>query len=305
MNGTQQVGTVGSARGSASRRKAGGFSLIEVLAAMSVLAIIMLLMSRIFGDSTRTMRAGLRDAESGASARAVMDYMARDVSVAVFGPVGTNAPHLHLRTFNNEPPAGLPAPDNILGLRTDDFRALLFLAPVNNPTNNNPRELKSVLYRMRHYQTGSSGYMANRFELMRGEYASTNSANALFSRWYRDPNWSDRDTSANSIYGMTRSEGKVLIQNIRSFSVAYRTNFTGTAVAETDPARTRTDVAPLAYLDIRLEMLAEPDAIKAADMWSAGTPSQAALEIVERAVKHHFRRVFFNNQGGYATSGRL
>lgn len=285
---------------SGRRRPGHGFSLVEVLAAMSILAILMLLMGRIFGDSTRAMRSGIRGAESSASARAVMDFMARDVSMAVFGPVGTNAPYLHLRTYNDEDPAGLPAPDNILGLRPDDFRALMFLSPVNNPTNSNPRELKSILYRMRHYQTGSSGYIAHRYELMRGEnFDQTNN-----QRWYRVDNWSDRNTAASTVYGATRNEGKVLIQNVRSFSVAYRTNLVGSAAAITDPAKTRTDVSPLAFLDIRLEILAEPDAIRAAEMWAAGTPSQAALEFVERAVRHHFRRVFFNNQGGYATPGR-
>lgn len=300
MNRIRQSGKSAVPGESVPGRRTGGFSLIEVLAAMSVLAIIMMLTSQIFGDSTKAMRTGLRGAESSSASRAVMDFMARDVSMAVFGPAVTNAPYLHLRTYNTEPPAGLPPPSNILGLRPDDFTAFMFLAPVNNPTNSNPRELKSVLYRMRHYQTGSSGYIAHRYELMRGEYFDS----IQNQRWYRDPAWSDRNTAATSVYGATRGEGKVLIQNVRSFSVAYRTNFTGTAVAETDPAKTRTDVTPLAYLDIRLEVLAEPDAIRAADMWATGTPSQAALEFVERAVKHHFRRVFFNNQGGYAAPGR-
>lgn len=287
--------------GEETARRAGrfGFSLVEVLAAMAILAIIMVLLGRIFGDSTRAMKVGMRGAEVNASARAVMDFIARDISAAMFGPPGTTAPYLLLRTYNAESPAGLPPPDNILGLRTDDFRTLMFIAPINSPTNSNPRETKCVMYRMRHYQSGTN-YLADRYELMRGEfYDQTNN-----QRWYRDPNWSDPDTSASTVFGATRNQGQVVVQNVRSFSVSYRTDFTGSAVAETDPARTRTDVTPLAYLDLRLELLAEPDAIRAAEMWAVGTPSRAALEFVERAVRRQFRRVYFMNQGGYATPGR-
>ncbi|MDZ4199168.1 MAG: prepilin-type N-terminal cleavage/methylation domain-containing protein [Kiritimatiellia bacterium] len=290
-------------RGGSVFRRSQGFSLVEMLAAMAVLSILMVLLGRIFNDSTRAMNAGNKITDVNSSARAVMDFIARDVSSAIFqSPDDANPPYLLLRTYNNETIAGggtaaVPHPDNILGLRADDHRALFFVAPLNTPTNNEPRITRAVLYRMRHYQQragGSNIYLPNRYELMRGE--ATNRTSGI--NWYLSSDWSDMSQNVNTPYGLARDQGRLVIQNVRSFSVSYFTNFTGQADAITDPARTRTDVSPLAYLDIRLEQLAEEDAIRAAEMWSVGTPSRAALDFVERAVRRYYRRIYFNNQGG-------
>jgi len=59
-----------------------GFTLIELLAAMAILAIIVLMMGRLTASSLKAWEAGTRLADMNASARAVLDFMRRDIALA-------------------------------------------------------------------------------------------------------------------------------------------------------------------------------------------------------------------------------
>jgi len=60
-----------------------GFTLIEVLAAMTVLAIILMLMGEVFSGSTMAWESGTRRMDQNISARAVLDLIQRDVAGAI------------------------------------------------------------------------------------------------------------------------------------------------------------------------------------------------------------------------------
>ena len=59
------------------------FTLIELLAAVSVFGLMLLITARIFSDSTRAMEIGMHSAEVQSNGRAVMDFVARELSAAV------------------------------------------------------------------------------------------------------------------------------------------------------------------------------------------------------------------------------
>jgi|GEM_PF-3125764 len=59
------------------------FTLIEVLAAMTVLAIILMLLGQVFSGSTLAWETGTRRMDQNIGARAVMDLIAQDLSGAI------------------------------------------------------------------------------------------------------------------------------------------------------------------------------------------------------------------------------
>lgn len=59
------------------------FTLVEILTAMAVLSIIILMMARIFTESTRAFDLGSKIADQNLKGRMVLDFMAREISQAV------------------------------------------------------------------------------------------------------------------------------------------------------------------------------------------------------------------------------
>lgn len=72
-----------------SRRQTQGFSLLEMLLAMTILVIIVLIMSTVFHQSSVAWDAGMRKAEGNMAARAVLGFMTRELRGAVVDPVNT------------------------------------------------------------------------------------------------------------------------------------------------------------------------------------------------------------------------
>jgi len=68
-------------------RLAAGFTLIEVLVAMTVLAVMVLMVANIFQSSSASWNIGTQKADMNTAARAALDFMARELASAVAGPV--------------------------------------------------------------------------------------------------------------------------------------------------------------------------------------------------------------------------
>ena len=60
-----------------------GFTLIELLAGMAILSILVLMLGRFFTESSRAWETGTRQADLNNTGRAIMDYVTRELSMAV------------------------------------------------------------------------------------------------------------------------------------------------------------------------------------------------------------------------------
>ena len=65
------------------RSQNAAFTLVELLVAMAVLAVIIMMMARIFSESTRAFDLGSKIADQNLKGRMVLDFMAREISQAV------------------------------------------------------------------------------------------------------------------------------------------------------------------------------------------------------------------------------
>lgn len=64
-----------------------GFTLIEIMVAMSVLAILVMLIGNIFQQVSASWNIGTHSADANTAARAALNYMAQELSQAIAGPV--------------------------------------------------------------------------------------------------------------------------------------------------------------------------------------------------------------------------
>ncbi len=103
-----------------------GFTLLELLVAMGILSLVILLLSQIFSQTVRTMEMGYTKSDQNLNARAVMDFIARDVESAIANE--------HI---------GFMANDNPSGVAAGNYQLSLFTA---RHTENAPREAQPIAY---------------------------------------------------------------------------------------------------------------------------------------------------------------
>jgi general secretion pathway protein J len=84
--------SIHSSRGWRSQRATGGFTLLELIAAVAVLSILALILFEVFNQATRGWEQGQNRVESGQQARAALDFLARDLSQAIVNTNGSLPP---------------------------------------------------------------------------------------------------------------------------------------------------------------------------------------------------------------------
>ncbi len=104
------------------------FTLIEVLVSMAIITMIVLMVSNMFLNSSEAWDIGARKAELTTSGRAAIEFIARELSQAVAGPVES----LH---------TGLP---NLI-FRQENENEIRFVALSQEPGGNN-RALRDVIF---------------------------------------------------------------------------------------------------------------------------------------------------------------
>ncbi len=245
-----------------ANHKRTGFTLIELLAAVALLAMITLLMGRIFGASSSLWRAGNKRIESNNSGRTGIEFMAREMSHMI---VSSGGPTLVQDSDR----------DDYLGMKSDIITFVAMNHYAEWRSGNRYRDVQEI-----RYQVAAMPFKTNRFQLVR--YVVEKYANSFNS--YESPtDWmSDMDGQATNF-------ASVLAENVRNFEV-YITPVGATA-PKSDYVYDATN--PPSTIDIYLEVLAEDDAIKAAFM-----PNNDPF--LNAATRRYATRVYVLNRDGYA-----
>lgn len=265
-----------------------GFTLIEVLSAVVILLLIVLAMGRIYASSTKAYQDTVKQAERDAAARAVMDYIAREISQALFeNSVNNTNALLSMRYKAN-------TTQNNFGLEGAD--EIWFISANNQPNATRPRETVLRTYFVSNY-VGLVNAPSNaqyRFGLWQNYENPANTSSDPYAGGPQGMDWMDNGV-------LPRARNSLLLENIRTFEIFAYADPQGTRVFEWDSrGGGSSGNQPLFCMDIYLETLSEADAIRAAQLaQTLGPNNQRTIEFVESAVRRHYQRVFFPMKSSY------
>jgi prepilin-type N-terminal cleavage/methylation domain-containing protein len=215
--------------GSNRKKRRRAFTLIEVLAAMTVLAILVVLVARIFGEGLKAWEIGSRESEAATNARAAVDHIAREMSMAV-------------ATTNITLILGSDKVDTYKEFKADQVQ---FVALSEEPDTLS-RSARELFF----YVRANTSKGTTRYELMRGV-----SSKVPLSA-YRNPGWTP-----------PKMGSQVLIPNLVTFEVwVYKKE--GANLVEVFDYDSSIDGPPL-LADIYVETMSETDAIKASALHAA------------------------------------
>lgn len=273
------------------QRMSAGFTLIEVLAAVVILLLIVLAMGRIYASTTKAYQETMKQAERDAAARAVMDYIAREISLAMFDNPNTSTNALLTMRYRANTTSGN------FGLEGADD--IWFVSANNNLRSDVPRDGVMRTYFVQNY-VGVSNAPPNaqyRFGLWRDFQNIATATNSGGDDWEVYVNGAGGlDWSRSGTQIPTRGRDDLLLENVRTFEIFAYDDPYGSRVLSWDSRQPQ----PLFCMDIYLETFGEADAIKAAQLAAnLGPNDPVTVEFAESAVRRHYQRIFFPLKSGY------
>jgi len=237
------------------------FSLIEVLVAMAVMVVIIVMVTNMFRDASEAWDTGTQRADMNTSARAAIEYMARELSCAVAGSIPNPAGGLpftikRFKLDNN--PDGLTTNLSFISISGED------------------QALRGIRFR---YDTG------NRI------IETCRKTDTDFAR-YDDNDWDNNPNKKDNWQGAA-----LLITNVWRFEVTVCTNAFAMQNGKVDYAYDSSlsggNLLP-ACVDISIEMLGERDMARALSL----TPGPQQDGYVMTNSRVYTTRVCFPNRGG-------
>lgn len=286
-------------KGKVDAKASHGFTLIEMLTAMAIIVILVLMLTRVFTQGVVAMETGTRNTYRNMNARAVMDYIARELSTAVF-EFGTNKTFLSMG-YNAD------ADDDLAAFGLEGSDELFFIRPDIEPDKDSTyRSIQYVRYYVNNYLDAGGDPIkraplnpAYRFRLMREQ--SNPSTTGRYSAYF---NTSGSDNTGLFWFGIT-VDGRpapdagtqyTMIDGVRTFEVFAYLDAEGESTMDYRSYGNR----KLAFLDLYLETMDESDAARAALLAEElGPDHPTVVTLVERSVKRNYRRVFLYNKYGY------
>ncbi len=265
-----------------NKRMRGGFTLIELMAAMAILVIITLFVGRIFSDSSKMWKLGTRRVTQSLDGRAVIDFMVREMSSAIADGTLVLAHHMNAT--------------NVLGMDSDFIYFVTADQQARAAYGDTYREVKMVSYHIKPMQGATNNAMANRFCIVRD---GRNRFNSNDFQAYTNKNWWQLSFMTGS--GTFSGDHVVLAENVRTMEFwmyDQNGNLVDAPQYTTQGGKTlylsNVQGTP-GYIEIYIELLGEDDAIKAALL-----TGQEAIDFADRASRRYVGRVYLNNGRGYA-----
>ncbi len=271
------------------RHEAGGFSLIEILSAMAILAVMVTMLTRIFSESERAWQLGVGRAELNSEGRAALTMLANDLQYAVADPVitfamGTDRDGSASYGFTNS--------------------EICFASLQHDSSGDAPRTVREVHYWVRE-MTDKDDKPLGRYELVRGYFSEAIVGSNYKKHCYHNRDW--WKSVANGGAGRPSANG-VVAENIAALAF-YAPNTNGSTArlymsAENKPPDYTNRIPE--YVDVYLEVMSEHDAEKAGYMdWVAknrpawGVKANDVTLFIEKHVRRYTARTFSHNRFGY------
>lgn len=282
---------MGKTNANASLRAAGrsGFTVIELLAAMTILIFIVMMMTRLFTAATSAWTLGTKNITTSTEGRAVMDFMVNELTQAVADE------RLTFKLFSQSK----------FGERAynADSDELFFGANVQSGNPANRRNIDQFAYFIAPMLDENENVMPNRYRLVRTRRTASmystqvNRDNSIYKRkdWWETmaPRPSYKEEAMSFPNDPDQGQGsETIAENISAFEVWAWSEKENGYRADYD-SRDHDDMLPL-WADIYMEMLSDKDAQQMAILWPID--QQAALEFLAANVKRFTTRVFFPNR---------
>jgi len=259
----------------ASNRNNAGFTVIELLAAMTILIFLVMMMTRVFTETSGLWDKGADRAQTAAEGRVIMDFIVKEMTQAI-------ADDIVSFKLNSGGTSTKMYGVNAYGADSDE---VCFVAGVRPPPGVSLRNSHQFVYFIAPMLDETESVMPNRYRLVRvrktgSMYSGTaNLENSAYRKtdWWRNMNTNSLETIAENVAGF----------EVWAFSEKQRDYVFGYDSTVED------NLLP-SWVDIYLELLGEDDAVRAAILWDAN-PSDAA-DYVSRNVRRFNARVFFPNR---------
>lgn len=283
-------------------RSSAGFTLVEILSAMAILVVMVMLMGRLYRDCVNMWDLGTRRAFDNSEARAILDFISRDLASAVADDV------LGFRLESEQKVVFGTTSAN--GWNND---ALWFVSLNNDPENpafGSPRAARQVWYYVTEMTNSAGPIIPGRYQLRRATKTTDANCYDVYEFWDTVANWK-HDTIAENIasfevwcYGAYQSATGVTYANVPDFNTPSRSALVSPYSYTDLPNRWLYESNKLpVYVEILFTKLEEEAAVKASEMFqvakAAGGPYTNVQDFVNRNAKRHTIRVNMENQLGY------
>lgn len=266
-----------------------GFTLIELLASMSILVLIVMLMSRIYAETTNMWQLGSRRVIAAAEGRVIMDFLVRELTMAIADE------HVTFRTVS----PGSDGQSHVYGAETYGAEAdeIFFVGMVRRGhTSSYRRTGNQFCYFVTEMVDEDDNIMPYRYRLVRTRKTRSmyrTQSNREESA-YMQPDWWNFQVPSLPHFNLTGPHAvETIAENIAAFEIwawseqadNYQANYR---------SRNEDDLLPV-WADIYVELLGEEDAIRAAELWQQGDTPEARL-FVDNQARRYMARVFFTNR---------
>ncbi len=247
-----------------------GFTLIEVLAALTVLSVMVMLLGRLFNDSSKAWSTGTARADIDNAARSTFDFLSQEIGQAVVDDL------IPLVVTSN-------ATTNDLGLQSDAIRlvALCNKAERRQTTSTTYRDSQALLYFVSEVSTNQTAGLWRRTSEKFDIGGILAKAYAKNTSWLTDLSMTTATFDANVIAP----------EVIRLKVSVTTTNVTATAQQTfTNGYDSETHGLPL-WMDLYLELMSAQDVTRAALLTGA-----ARSEYIRQKARRYSGRIFFQNR---------
>lgn len=245
-----------------------GFTLIELLAAMTILTVMVLLISKVFVESSNLWKGGEKRIQAFADGRAVVEFMTTELGNAI---ADKRVLRMKLNSDARSTYGGAMKADELYFVTAENQPSSVGGAPL-------VRQGKEVCYSVAEMKNSEDNNVSSRYRIMRYLFPTSNSSKARSYSYENQTNW------VTAIKGSGGASGAIA-ENVRTLEFwVYDTN--GVSQYNYDSFVH----GPPSRVEIYIEMLGEDDSIKASLI--AQGSGTAADEFCTKRVRRYVGRAY-------------